>query len=320
MSVLYLKESDVHDLLDMEQSIEVIEDAFRHLASGKAVNTPRVRAHINGAITLHTMSAAAEYLGYVGWKTYTTTATGAQFLVGISRISDGKLAALIEADYLGQMRTGAASGVATEYMARPDAAIVGMFGTGLQARTQLKAVCSVRNIKRVEVYSRQEDNRKLFADEMSEWCNTEVVPVHVPDEAATEKDIVICASTSRAPLFDGRVLDEGTHLNVIGSNYANKAEIDVTTVRRADVIVCDSIEQCRIEAGDFKEALLEGHTDWSLMHELSDVVSERTVGRPTPESITLFKSVGLAVEDVALAVHLLNLARHEGIGKDVVLG
>lgn len=314
MPALHFTEDDVRELLDMEIAIDVVEEAFRQLASGGATNVPRSRAHAQG-IYLHTMSAAAEYLGYVGWKAYTTTKSGHQFHVGLYSMQTGELVALIDANYLGQLRTGAASGVATECMARPDAKVVGLFGTGLQARTQLKAVCSVRKIERVEVYSRHEERRQAFAAEMSEWCNTKVVPVHVPDQAAAEKDIVICATNSRTPLFDGRVLDEGTHLNVIGSNFLNKSEIDTTTIRRADVIACDSIAQCKQEAGDFVQALEEGATDWPLMKELSDIVTGRETGRPQPESITLFKSVGLAIEDVALAAKLLDLAKPAGLGR-----
>ena len=318
MSALYLREADVRELLDMELAIDVIEQAFQQLAEGRASNVPRQRAHAPG-IYLHTMSAAAEYLGLVAWKTYTTTAKGARFLVGVSSQLDGSLLALIEADYLGQLRTGAASGVATSYMARPDSKVVGLFGTGHQARTQLKAVCTVCRVEVVEVYSRSEERRQAFAEEMSEYCNTRVVAVHSPDEAAAEKDIVICASTSRAPLFDGRVLDEGTHINAIGSNFLERTELDETTVRRADIIVCDSIAQCRLEAGDFVAALENGATDWRLMHELSDVVSGRTPGRAAPEQITLFKSVGLAIEDLALAAKLIELAKVEGFGERLPL-
>ena len=318
MSALYLREADVRELLDMELAIDVIEQAFQQLAEGRASNVPRQRAHAPG-IYLHTMSAAAEYLGLVAWKTYTTTAKGARFLVGVSSQLDGSLVALIEADYLGQLRTGAASGVATSYMARPDSKVVGLFGTGHQARTQLKAVCTVCRVEVVEVYSRSEERRQAFAEEMSEYCNTRVVAVHSPDEAAAEKDIVICASTSRAPLFDGRVLDEGTHINAIGSNFLERTELDETTVRRADIIVCDSIAQCRLEAGDFVAAMENGATDWRLMHELSDVVSGRTPGRAAPEQITLFKSVGLAIEDLALAAKLIELAKVEGFGERLPL-
>ena len=124
----------------------------------------------------------------------------------------------------------------------------------------------------------------------------------------------IVATTSSVPVFDGRDLDEGTHLNVVGSNFLHKAEIDVATIRRADAIICDSVEQCRLEAGDFVQAMEDGVTDWSLVHELGGVVTGQETGRPTVESITLFKSVGLAIQDVALAAKLLELATAEGMG------
>lgn len=314
MGALYLTEEEVRELVDMETAIEVIEEAFRQLAHGRAFNVPRARAFAPG-VTLHQMSAAAGYLGVVGWKAYTTTREGARFHVALYDAASGAMTALMEADFLGQLRTGAATGVATEYMARPDAAIVGCFGSGLQARTQLKAICSVRRIERIEVYSRSPERRQRFAEEMSEYCGTNVAPVHSPDEAAAEKDIVVCATTSKSPLFDGRVLDEGTHLNVIGSNYLNKAEIDVTTVQRADHIVCDSVEACQREAGDFLPALEAGVTSWELMRNLADVVAGTATGRAVPEDITLFKSVGLAIEDVALGVKILERARAENMGR-----
>lgn len=314
MPALYLTETDVRELLDIEIAIDIVEEAFRQVALGGAMNVPRARAHAEG-IYLHTMSAVAKYLDVAGWKAYTSTSHGARFHVGLYSATSGELLALIEADYLGQLRTGAASGVATEWMARPDAKVVGLFGSGRQARTQLKAVCAMRKIEMVEVYSRHEERCQQFADLMSEWCNTRVVPSRNPDAVAAEKDIVICATTSRIPLFEGKVLDEGTHLNVIGSNFLNKAEIDAATVQRADTIVCDSIEQCRLEAGDFVQALEAGAVEWSNMRELGDVVAGRETGRKTPESITLFKSVGLAIEDVALAARLVQLAEKEGLGR-----
>ncbi len=314
MPAIYLTEDDVQDLLDVATAIPLVEAAFRGLSDGKAQNIPRARAFAKG-IALHAMSAAAEYLGYVGWKVYTTTRRGARFHVGLSEIASGELVALIQADYLGQVRTGSASGVATQYMARGDARTVGVFGTGKQARTQLKAVCSVRRIERAEVYSRNAERREKFAAEMTEYCGTRVVAVHSPQEAVREKDILICATTSEVPLFEGRDLEPGTHLNVVGSNYLAKTEIDVDTVHRADIIVCDSIEACRREAGDFVAALEAGVTDWALMHDLGDVVTGRQTGRANAEQITLFKSVGLAIEDVAAAVHVYHKARAEKMGQ-----
>lgn len=317
MTALYLTEDDVAWLLDIDTAIECVEEAFRQWGQERADNVPRRRVRAGNAAMLHVLSAGADYLGYVGYKAYVTTRTGARFQFGLYDARTGSPAALIEANLLGQMRTGAASGVATKYMARPDAKIVGCFGTGFQARAQLKAVCSVRRIERVEVYGRSDDRRQKFAEEMSELCNVPVVPVHSPEDVAAEKDIVICATSSPVPLFDGHALSEGTHLNVIGSNYLTKAEIDVTTIRRADHIICDSIEACKMEAGDFVPALEDGSLDWPRVHELADVVHDRETGRAHSEDITLFKSVGLALEDLAVAVKILNKARIEGIGQQL---
>lgn len=314
MAAVFLTEDHVRELLDMPKAIEVVGELFRELANGRAKNVPRQRVQA-GKMLLHTMSGACEYLGVGGWKAYSTTRDQARFHVGLYDLATGEVLAIIEADYLGQLRTGAASGVATEFLARPDAKVVGLFGAGGQAATQLKAVCSVRKISRVEVYCRDAARRESFAAQMSEYCATEVVPGHAPDEVAAEKDIVITATSSKAPVFDGRALDEGTHLNVIGSNFLAKAEVDITTIRRSDRLICDSVEQCRLEAGDFLPAIEAGVTDWSLMHGLADIVSGHETGRALPENITLFKSVGLAIEDIALGAKLLQLARESGFGQ-----
>ena len=314
MPAIYLTEDDVAWLLDMDAAIECVEESFRQWAFGKAENQPRRRTSAAGAM-LHVLSAGADYLGYLGHKTYVTTRAGARFQFMLADAKDGQPVALIEANLLGQMRTGAASGVATKYMARPDATVVGCFGTGFQARSQLKAVCSVRRIERIDVYGRNDERRRAFADEIAEFCGVPTVAVHTPEEAAADKDIVVCATTSKAPLFDGHALNEGTHVNAIGSNYLTKAEVDVTTIRRSDHIVCDSLDACRLEAGDFVPALEDGSLDWSRVHELSDVVVGRETGRALPEDITLFKSVGLGLEDLAVAVRILERAREEGVGR-----
>ena len=318
MPVLYLTEADVTRLLDIRAVIDAVEEAFKRLATGEASNVPRQRAKSPG-IVLHSMSAAAAYLGLVGWKCYTTTKQGARFLVGLYDAQSGELLALIEANRLGQLRTGAATAVAAEWMAAPEAAEAGMFGTGYQAETQLAAVAAVRQLKRAFVYSRSETKRVTFAEKMSEQLAIEVLPVDRPQEAAQDLPIVITATSSAEPVFDGHDLAEGTFVAAVGSNWLTRAEIDATVMRRADNIVCDSIEACRHEAGDFVEALQKGIFDWSRAVELADVVAGRTVGRNRPESLTIFKSVGLAIEDVALGSKLLELARRERVGRQFQL-
>ena len=316
MTAIYLTEADVVRLLDMRMAIDAVEEAFRRLAAGEGSNAPRQRAQSPG-IVLHAMCAAAPWLGLAGWKCYTTTRHGANFLVGLYDATTGALTALVEADRLGQLRTGATTAVAAEWMAPLEAAEVGLFGAGHQAETQLEAIAAARPIKRAYVYSRDEERRTAFAERMSAQLAIDVTPVDRPQEAAEELPIVITATKSAEPVFDGSWLAEGAFVAAIGSNWLKRAEIDVATVRRADNIVCDSIEACRHEAGDFTEALETGIFDWSRAVELADVVAGRAVGRSRPESIALFKSVGLAVEDVALGGKLLELAKNADAGREL---
>lgn len=316
MSVLLLTEADVRQLLTMDLALEAVEDVLRRLAQEEAQNVPRSRCQTDQAM-LHVMSAAVRTLGVMGCKTYSTTKGSAEFVVSLYDGQSGRLLALIQAEYLGQMRTGAASGVATQYMARPDASEVGLFGSGQQARTQLQAVCAVRKVRRAQIYSRNADHRERFAREMSERCQTEVEPVPRPEMAAEDKDIVITATTSREPVLNGHWLAEGTHMNVIGSNYLNKAEIDSVAVRRCDSIVVDSKDQARIEAGDFVQALEEGSIHWADIHELGQVIVGRFTGRAHPQDVTLFKSLGIAIEDVAVAAKVYAKAQAAGVGKVV---
>jgi ornithine cyclodeaminase/alanine dehydrogenase len=318
MAALYLTERDIRELLDMRTAIEVLEETFRQLADKKATNVPRVRAKASG-IVLHSMSAAAEYLGLVGWKCYTTTHAGARFHVGLYDAASGELVALVEADRLGQLRTGATTGVAVEWMADMSATEMGLFGAGYQAETQLEAVAHVRQLRTAFVYSRNPARRNDFATRMSGRLGIEVIPVDRPQEAAEELPVVVTATTSVEPVFNGNDLAEGALVCAVGSNWPQKSEIDADVIRRADNIVCDSVEACRLEAGDFRDALERGIFSWSKAVELADVVSGRAVGRSNRDSVALFKSVGLAIEDVALGGKALDLARASGMGVELPL-
>jgi ornithine cyclodeaminase/alanine dehydrogenase len=314
MPVLLLTESDVQELLTMDMAIEAVEDGLRKMALDEAQNVPRARAQTDH-VMLHTMSAAAKTLGVVGYKAYTSSRKGAQFHVALFDGKSGALFALIQADYLGRMRTGAASAVAAEYMARPDAGEVGIFGSGRQARTQLLGLCCVRKIRRVQVYSPDEEHRRQFAADMSERCRTEVEAVPRPEMAAEDKDIIVTATTSREPVLNGHWIGEGTHINAIGSNFLVKAEIDSVGVRRCDSIVVDSKDQARLEAGDFVQPLEDGSIHWADIHELGQVIVGRYTGRAHPQDVTLFKSLGIAMEDVAVAVRVHGKAIEQKMGR-----
>ena len=316
MSVLFLTEADVRRLLTMDLAIELVEDGFRRLAFGESMNVSRCRARTSEVI-LHLMSAASVAYGLVGFKAYTTSHGGARFHVVLYDGSTGEMVALIEADWLGQVRTGAASGVATRYMARDDATTIGIFGSGKQARTQLEAICSVRSITRATVWSPNPKRREVFAHEMERQCGVPVIPAQEPAEAAQGMDIIALATSSRKPVLDSRWIDEGTHINAIGSNALERAEVDVATIARCSKIVADSVEQCLIEAGDFVNALEEKILNWDSVCELADVVTGKCKGRCRSGEITLFESLGLAIEDLVVAAQLVQRARDSAVGTDL---
>jgi len=314
MPVLYLTEDDVRQVLTMEMALEAVELGLKKVAIDEAVNVPRSRCQTDHSM-LHILSAAGKTLGYLGFKAYVTNRRGTKFQFHLFDGRTGEHLAWMQADYLGQVRTGAASGVATRYLARQDAATAGIFGTGKQARTQLIAVTKVRSIRRVHAYSPNEEHRRTFAAEMSKECNVEVVPVSTPEEAARNLDIVITATSAREPVLFGHWIAEGTHLNIIGSNFLGKSEIDPATIRRATRIVVDSKDQARLEAGDLMPAVEDGHLHWADVQELGHIVAGRFPGREKPQDITLFKSLGLGIEDVAAAGRVYAKAKELGIGR-----
>jgi alanine dehydrogenase len=314
MSILLLTEDDVRRLLTMDMALEAVEQVLRKQALEEAQNIPRTRCQTDHAM-LHVLSGAAKTLGVMGYKVYGATRKGANFHVGLFDGKSGALLALIQADYLGQMRTGAASGVATQYMARHDAQEVGLFGTGKQARTQLLAICKVRNVRHVHVYSPSDEHRRRFVDDMRDLCQCDIDPVPRPELAAQDKDIVITATSSREPVLSGNWLAEGTHLNVIGSNFLGKAEVDAVAVRRCESIIVDSKDQARLEAGDFVQALEDGSIHWADVHELGQVIVGRFTGRAHPQDVTMFKSLGIGLEDVAVAAKVYAKAVEAGAGQ-----
>ena len=316
MPALLLDEDDVRRLLTMEMALEAVEIGLRKMGLDEAQNIPRSRAQTDHAM-LHTLSAAAKTLGVMGAKVYATSRKApAQFHLLLYDGKTGSLLCVMQADYLGQVRTGAASGVATKYMAAPDDATeVGIFGTGKQARTQLLAVCKVRKVRRIAAYSPNEEHRRRFAIEMSEQCETEVAPVDRPVLAAEGKDIIITATSSREPVLNGAWIGQGTHINAIGSNFLGKAELDATAVRRCNAIVVDSKDQARLEAGDFQQLVEEGTLRWQDVRELGQVIVGRFTARKHAQDITLFKSLGIAIEDIAVAARVHARAVAEGVGK-----
>jgi ornithine cyclodeaminase/alanine dehydrogenase-like protein (mu-crystallin family) len=315
---LLLREKEVTELLDMQTAIEAVEAVLRNQAEGKATNRPRSRV-ITPTSQMHVLSGGDQQQGIYGLKTYSASRKGARFLVLLYESETGDLLAMIEADKLGQMRTGAASGVATKYMARGDADTVGIYGTGWQAESQLAAVCAVRKIKSVKAYSRKAEHRQAFAEKMGVQLGVEVVPVERPEDAALGQSIIITITSGREPVLKGEWLSEGAHINAAGSNYLSKAEIDLEAVRRSTVIAVDSIEQSKIEAGDLLPAVERGVTNWDAVTELGRIIAGQVKGRTSEADITLFKSNGIALEDISSALRVYQLARERGLGENLEL-
>ncbi|MFQ5778501.1 MAG: ornithine cyclodeaminase family protein [Terriglobia bacterium] len=314
MDVLYLTEADVERLLTMEMALEAVEGAFRGAAAGRVANQSRRRLRSSGAL-FHYMAADDETCGYFGMKIYSSTRAGVRFLVPLFRGDSGALVALLEADYLGRVRTGAASGIATRYMARADAARVGILGSGHQAPTQLEAIARVRRLTSVAVYSPNSEHRRAFAEKMSSELSLPVEAVESAEAAVRDADIVVAVTSAQQPVLRGAWLAPGTHINAVGVNSARRRELDEEAVARAARIVVDSREQSQQEAGDLI-APFEGKPErWQQVHELAEVVAGRVLGRGDPREITLFKSNGVALEDVATAARVYKRARREGVGR-----
>ena len=310
---LFFTEEDVTRLLTMDDAVSAVEDAFRQLGEGSAVNCPRARVGLPGTM-LHVMPAGSAEWGVLGLKAYIAKRTGARFLFYLYGTS-GDLQAVIEADRLGQIRTGAASGVATRFMAREDAATVGLYGTGWQARSQLEAVARVRPLSRARVFGRDRERRRRFCEEMSEFLGFDVQPTEVPEDIPVGADILITATTSREPILRGDWLRPGQHINAIGANFSYKREVDGGVVRRSSCIVVDSKEQALLECGDLITPESEGALEWSNVSELGQLVCGKALGRRTDEDITLFESQGIAIEDVAVARRIVELGRERGVGE-----
>ena len=201
-------------------------------------------------------------------------------------------------------------------MALPDASTVGVIGVGRQASYQLEAVCAVRPIKKVKVFSRTQENREAFAREMSERLGIEVEPVAEAEDAVRGCQVVIAITNSATPVFDGSALEPGTHVNAAGSNSWLRREVDNTTIQRSSLIVVDNLEQAKTECGELMLASEQGVFRWSEAVELKDVVSGR-ITRPSSDAITLFESQGIGIEDVACCAVVLRKAREKGIGTEL---
>ncbi len=316
--MLYLTEADVDRLLSMDDALREVEAALRDLGEGQAENRPRQRVRGTHSM-LNVMPASWPRRGYLGFKEYSVSREGARFWFHLFDGATGAPVALIQANRLGQRRTGAASGVATKYLARPDASTLGMLGTGWQAESQMEAIARVRSLREVRCFSRQASSRNAFAERMGRLLGLEVRPVESAREAVQGADIVVAATDASAPVVLGDWLSPGVHINAMGANRLEARELDDAAIRRCTFIAADSVEQARLESGDLVQPVANGLLGWDRVQELGAVVCGKVMGRHGEDDVTLFKSLGLALEDVAVGALVYERARKEGVGSEIPL-
>ena len=289
--MFYFTESDIQELLPVSEAIRLMRMAFEAMKNGRAQNQPRRRLILESGSVLHSMAGAVG--NYFGTKFYSTNPRyGAHFYFFLYDSKTAQPLAMMEANYLGQIRTGAASGYATDLLANPKAATLAIIGSGFQARTQLDAIRAVRPIQTVRVWSRSEEKRRKFAEECS------VTAANSAEEAVRGADIVVTATNAKDPVLESDWISDGALVNAMGSNVATRRELPADLVKRAALVAVDSLEQARIEAGDLILA-----DSWSNVVELQNLEPHYD-----PNHVTIFKSIGLGIEDVAAGAFIYERA------------
>jgi len=316
---LHINEGEVRQLLTMPMAIAAVEEVSRKQAEGSVVVHPRRRFELPGGGFFHYMAAMDTEAGRIAMKQYTFVQGKLCFLVSLYSTETGELLALIEADYMGQMRTGAASGVATKYLAHRLAKSAAIIGAGGQARTQLEAVHNVRMLDSVYVYSRNAERRKKFCEEMSESLGLNVYPMDSAAVAAQSAEIICTVTTSSKPVLRGVDVHPGVHINAVGANHAHKRELDDDVIAKANLIYVDSLAQSQQEAGDLIIPFLKQKERWSQVFELAQLVADKAPGRTKDIQVTLFKSNGVASWDLAMAAKVYALACEKGLGRELPL-
>jgi len=299
MAVPMFTESDVRRLLPMRDAVPLMRRVFEDLGTGEAQDLPRRRLRVPSGAMLHMLAGA--FGPYFGAKVYSTHPRhGAHFMVMLYAAEDARPLALFEANALGQIRTGAASGFATDLLATPDARELAVIGTGFQARSQVEAMLAVRPFRRVRVWSRDPERRASFARECSEAYGAAVEPVDSAEAAVRSADVIVTATQSKEPVLEAAWVAPGAHINAVGSNDPTRRELPSELVLGAGLIAVDSVEQSRMESGDLVLALDEQGWNSPRLVKLADLATGKRTWERT-DAPTIFKSNGLGVEDVAAA-------------------
>jgi alanine dehydrogenase len=313
---LFLKDEDVAQCVTMDAMLEAIESMQREYGSGQAHNMTR-RKIIAESGMLSVMGGGLFHQGLLGVKTYTVVKGSYSFQVSLYDADTGKLICYTQANRLGQLRTGATTGVAVKHLANPGDATVGIIGTGGQAPTQLEAVSKVRGIKKIKAFSRTQERREEFARRMTDTMGVEVAAAATNEEAVRDCDVVVCIAATMDPVVEGAWLKDGCTVIGAGPTTWRAREVDEATITRAGKLIVDSTEQAGIEAGDLCNAVDKGLIQWSKVHELRHVVSGAVTGRDSKDQVIYAKIMGTGVADVAAAKLAYDSAKAKGLGMEM---
>ena len=315
--MLAISENEIETLLPIDDCIDSMEKAFMDWGHSNATNMPRYRLPLtSGALQVLAGSSGTEEVA--GIKTYVTGSNqGTQMVVLLYSTATGKPIAILNSTALGQIRTGAASGLATKYLTINNSKTVAVIGSGFQAETQLSAMQSVRNIDKAFVYSRNKDNRQNFANKMSKKLNIEIEPVNQPEHAIANSDIICTITNSREPVFSGESLLDGVHINAAGSNHWARRELDNQTISKCKIVVCDDVDNAKSECGELIWAAETRKFNWNQAYNLKDIVSNQVDVTRFINSTSLFESQGLGIEDVYAGMYVYRKAIETGLGKEI---
>lgn len=316
---IFLSEADVGKLASMDLAIESVESCMADLADGNGIDIPRVRTRLPRT-ALHILQGALPRLGIIGYKSYTSNRSGNRFTVHLYDAETGQLRSVLEANLLGLLRTGAASAVATRHLACKNARQLGLIGSGWQAMGHLEAISQVRSLGEVRVFSRDAARLAHFCQRESRRLDLKIIPAASASHAVEGADIIGTVTTASAPLFEASAVKEGAHINAAGSNALIRQELSESMIRRCSGLFVDSIDVALKESGDLFPLLEKGRLHSGQLTELGDVILKRRSGRRSEQDITLFESQGLAIQDLALAARLTDLAIEQKIGTPLPYG
>ena len=311
--IWYVKDAEVRSVLTADDCNQVIEQTFIDEAKGQVVNRPRVELALPRGTGLRLKAGGVFSENAYGFKAYPA---GGRYTIFVYDVDQG-LQGIVEGRQLTELRTAAVTVLGTKYMARPNADTVGIIGTGREARQQLTSLSRLRKLRKVWCYSRSTENRERFASEMSERLQTEVVPADTGEACVRDADMVITITSANEPVLFGAWLHEGQHITAVGATTRNRRELDEEAVLRCGTIAVELLEDAKDEVGEIIAAVEHGALSWDQVLEMKDIVTGAAKGRQSDNEITLFDTVGVGAEDVAVATFVLRKAREMGVGREI---